>query len=195
MTTAIGISAPAGFRLAQLPDDPSRDHADARQFCLETIKEHYGFDYRREWHVDLDSLLLPPIENHYSRHHRAAFWILRNQAGEIAATAAIRHLGWKPNIVAMFPERYPRGEDIASIWRVYVRKDLRRHGLGRWLTALCEQEATRLEYRAMYLHATSDARATIAFWQSVGYRIIEADAETTHFDKPLGALAETAALG
>jgi ribosomal protein S18 acetylase RimI-like enzyme len=193
MTTAIGISPPAGLRLAQLPDTPSRDHAEARQFCLDTIKEFYRFDYRREWHADLDSLLLPAIENHYSRHHRAAFWILRNQAGEIAATAAIRHLGWKPNIVAMFPERYPCGEDIASIWRVYVRKDLRRHGLGRWLTALCEHEATQLGYRAMYLHATSDALATVAFWQSVGYRIIDADAETTHFDKRLGATAETAA--
>jgi GNAT superfamily N-acetyltransferase len=191
MTSA--IPAPAGLTLAQLREDSSRDHAQARQFCLDTIKEFYGFEYRRDWHVDLDSLLLPATANHYSRHHRGAFWILRNQAGEIAATAAIRHLGWKPNIVTMFPERYPRGEDIASIWRVYVRKDLRRHGLGRWLTALCEQEATRLGYRAMYLHCTTDALATVAFWQSVGYRIIEADAETTHLDKRLGAPAETAA--
>src|SRR5262249_8891815 len=148
--------------------------------------------YRRVWHEDLDSLLQPAIANHYSRHHRGAFWVLQNQAGEIAATAAIRHLGWKPNIVTMFPERYPRREDIASIWRVYVRKDLRRHGLGRWLTALCEAEATLLGYRTMYLHATSGALATVNFWQSVGYQIIEADPETTHFDKPLGVPAEAA---
>jgi hypothetical protein len=45
----------------------------------------------------------------------------------------------------------------------------------------------------MYLHCTTDALATVAFWQSVGYRIIEADAETTHLDKRLGAPAETAA--
>lgn len=190
MTTPIAISAPGGLSLGQLAEDPSRDHAEARQFCLDTIKEHYGFDYRPDWHEDLDSLLLPPSTNHYSREHRGAFWILRNQGGEIVATAAIRHLGWKPNIVTIFPERYARGEDVASIWRVYVRKNLRGHGLGRWLTALCEQEATRLEYRTMYLHATSDALATIAYWKAVGYRIIEADGTTTHFDKRLGAIAE-----
>jgi GNAT superfamily N-acetyltransferase len=192
MTAAIPVSTPAGLRLAQLPEALSPDHAEARQFCLDTIKEFYGFDYRPDWHEDLDSLLLPATGNQYSRHHRGAFWILRNQAGEIAATAAVRHLGWKPNIVTMFRERYPRGEDIASIWRVYVREDLRRRGLGRWLTALCEKEATRLGYRAMYLHATSDALATVAFWQSVGYGIIEADQTTTHFEKRLGAIAEAA---
>lgn len=94
------------------------------------------------------------------------------------------------DILAMFPDRYALGEDVASIWRVYVRKDLRGNGLGRWLTALCEREATRLRYRTMYLHATSDAHATVSFWPAVGNRIIDANAETTHFDKRLGATAE-----
>lgn len=178
---------PEGVSLAQLPEEPSDDHAQARQFCLDTIKEFYGFDYRRDWHIDLDSLLLPPADNHYSRHHAGAFWTLRDRSDEIVGTIGIRHLAWKPNIVAMFPGRYARGEEIASLWRLYVRRDHRGRGLGRWLTALCEGEAKRLGYATMYLHASSDALATLAFWKAVGYAFV-GDCETsTHFDKSIGA--------
>lgn len=176
---------PDGLTLARLPEEPSREHAQARQFCLDTIKEFYGFDYRRDWHGDLDSLLLPAVDNHYSRHHSGGFWTLGDATGEVVATAGIRHLAWKPNIVTMFPGRYRRGEEVASLWRVYVRKDLRGRGLGRWLAALCETEAAGLGYRVMYLHATSDALATLAFWQAVGYREIGTCETSTHFDKEI----------
>lgn len=169
-----------------MPERPSPAHAEARQFCLDTIKEFYGFDYRRDWHVDLDALLLPPAGNHYSRHHRGGFWVLRAPARDIVATAGIRHLGWKPNIIAMFPGRYARGADVASLWRVYVRNDQRARGLGRWLTALSEAEAARLGYDTMYLHASSDALATLAFWRAAGYRLIGTCETSTHFDKPIG---------
>jgi len=172
-----------------LPEEPSCSRAEARQFCLDTIKEFYGFDYRRDWHIDLDTLLLPPAENHYSRQNRGAFWTLRDVRGDLVATAGVRHLAWKPNIVAMFPDRYERGEEIASLWRVYVRKDQRGHGLGRWLTTLCEGEADRLGYRTMYLHASSDAPATLAFWQAVGYRFVGTCETSTHFDKQITTAA------
>jgi GNAT superfamily N-acetyltransferase len=172
-----------------LPEEPARDYAEARQFCLDTIMEFYGFGYRHDWHADLDSLLLPWVENHYSRHHAGAFWTLRDTVGDVVATAGIRHLAWKPNIVAMFPQRYARGEEIASLWRVYVRKDRRGHGLGRWLTELCEKEAVRLGYGTLYLHASSDAPATLGFWQAVGYRFVGTCETSTHFDKQIGTVA------
>ena len=84
---------PHGLSLARLEDTPSTAHDAARRFCLETIKEFYGFDYRRDWHVDLDSLLLPAVENHYSGLHRGAFWTLRDASGTLLATAGMRHLG------------------------------------------------------------------------------------------------------
>lgn len=170
-----------------MSDTPGAEHAEAYRFCLGTIKEFYGFDYRPDWHADLDSLLLPAAENHYSRQHAGAFWTLRDQSGAIVATAGIRHLAWKPNIVQMFPDRYRRGEDVASLWRVYVRKDRRGQGIGRRLTALSEAEAARLGYQTMYLHATSDALATIAFWRRVGYEFIRACETSSHFDKRIGS--------
>jgi GNAT superfamily N-acetyltransferase len=153
-----------------LSEQPAAGHAEARRFCLNTILEFYGVDYRRDGHVDLDSLLLPAEQNHYSRQNRGAFWTLRDAAGAIVGTAGIRHLAWKPNLPAMFPDRYPSGEDVASLWRVYVRKDWRGRGLGRWLTALSEDSAARLGFATMYLHASSDAPATLAFWQALATR-------------------------
>ena len=179
---------PAGLVIERLPEQPCDAHTQARRFCLETIKEFYGFDYRRDWHLDLDSLLLPAAESHYSRHHGGAFWNLRNLSGDIVGTAGIRHLAWKPNIIAMFPDRYGRGEEVASLWRVYVREDQRGQGLGRWLTTLCEMEAERLGYATMYLHATSDAVATLAFWRAVGYDLMGVCETSTHFDKRIGTV-------
>lgn len=182
----IATDPPAGYTLLRLADQPSSVHAAARKFCLDTIKEFYGFDYRREWHVDLDSLLLAGAENHYSAQSRGAFWLLYDAAGAIAGSGGIRHLGWKPNLIEMFAGRYPHPEEVASLWRVYVRRDLRGQGLGSWLARLAEEEAARMGYDTMYLHATSDALATLAFWRSVGYRVIEAPpSDSTHFDKLL----------
>ena len=180
------VEPPAGFELQRLADLPGPEHAEARRFCLQTIKEFYGFDYRPEWHQDLDSLLLPADANHYSRYHAGAFWTLRAPTGAVVATAGIRHLAWKPNIITMFPGRYVRGEDIASLWRLYVRNDMRGHGLGRWLTARCEAEARALGYATMYLHASSEAMATLAFWRAVGYHLVGTCETSTHFEKQIG---------
>ncbi len=177
--------APDGLTLARLDDDPGPDHHEARDFCLAVIKEFYDFDYRPDWHVDLDSLTWPAEANHYAGRNRGAFWLLRGGDGALVATAGIRGLGWKPQLLAEFAERYGEGDRVASLWRVYVRRDRRRHGLGRWLGRLAEQEAAAMGYRTMYLHASSDAAATIAFWHAAGYQEIGESASSTHFDKAL----------
>ncbi len=179
-------AGPDGYRLRPLSDQPGVEHRQARQFCLDTILEFYGYAYRSDWHADLDSLLLPAAQNQYSSVHRGAFWTVLDAGGAIVATAGIRHLAWKPNVLAMFPDRYPQGEEVASLWRVYIRKDLRGQGLGRWLAQLAEAEAERLGYRTLYLHATSDAVATLSFWQASGYGFIGRCETSTHFDKRIG---------
>jgi GNAT superfamily N-acetyltransferase len=184
MTDAIDLEFSPDFRLSLLADAGGRA-ARARQFCLDVIKEFYGFDYRPDWHGDLDSLLLPAAGNHFSSLHRGAFWIVENRKGEIVATTGIRHLGWKPNCVALFSDLYGDGTGIASLWRQYVRKDMRGCGLGKKLAALCENEARGRGYERMYLHASSNASATVGFWKSSGYVAIADDGETIHFDKYL----------
>lgn len=179
------VTVPDGLQLSLLAEQPGEEHPLARQFCLDVIKEFYGFDYRPDWHEDLDSLLRPAAQNHYSAANRGAFWVLKNDSGDLVATAAIRHIAWKPGVVAAFAERYPDPLKIASLWRVYVRRDQRGRGLGTWLNDLSEHEAARLGFTTMYLHASSDAPATLAFWTARGYQRIGEFGESIHFDKPL----------
>ena len=59
-------------------------------------------------------------------------------------------------------------------------------GSGRWIVQLCEDGAHRLGYATMYLHASSDALATVAFWKVVGYHFMGACETSSHFDKQIG---------
>lgn len=176
---------PQGFTLALLSGPAAPAHAAARRFCLDTIKEYYGFDYNPDWHLDIDSLLRPEAEAHYAAPNRGAFWTLSDTAGDIVATVGVRGLWYKPAIVEAFRDRYPDPEKVGSPWRLYVRKDLRGQGLGRKLSRLAEEEAVKLGYSSMYLHASSDAAATIGFWKSVGYEDLGEYEFSTHFDKKL----------
>ena len=175
----------AELTLARLGDEPGPAHAAARAFCLSVIKEFYGFDYRPDWHADLDALTLPAARSHFSAANRGAFWTLTTPDGAIVATTGIKRLAWHPNVPEALPGRYPDLDSVATLMRCYVRKDLRGQGIGARLNVLCEDEARRLRYRTMYLHASADAPATIAFWTARGYAPIGAFGFSMHFDKSL----------
>lgn len=180
------IASPvADLTLSRLGDEPGPDHAAARAFCLSVIKEFYGFDYRPDWHADLDSLTKPSAQSHFSAANRGAFWTLRTGDGAIAATVGVKRLAWHPNVLEALPGRYPDVEKVATLMRCYVRKEMRGQGIGARLNEVCEDEARRLGYGTMYLHASADAPATIAFWTARGYAQIGAFGFSTHFDKSL----------
>ena len=183
MTTA--ISPPPGLTVNRLADTPGAEHSAARAFCLGVIKEFYGFDYRPDWHGDLDSLEKTAEECHFSAANCGAFWTLTDAQGKIAATTGIKKLSWHPNVLEALPGRYPNPEKVATLMRAYVRKDLRGSGIGRTLNEMCESEAKRLGYATLYLHANTDTPATIAFWTARGFRPIGAFGVATHFDKAL----------
>jgi GNAT superfamily N-acetyltransferase len=185
MPSATGL--PNGMALRRLGDVPGAEHAAARTFCLGVIKEFYGFDYRPDWHGDLDSLEKPASQNHFSSFNNGAFWTVIGADGRIAATTGIKRLTWHPNVLEALPGRYPQPEKVATLMRAYVRKDLRGGGIGRMLNTLCEDEARRSGYATMYLHASSDTAATITFWTRNGYTPIGTFGFSTHFDKPLGS--------
>ena len=177
--------APSGLTLRRLPDIPGPEHAQARAFCLGVIKEFYGFDYRADWHGDLDSLLEPAHANQFSALNRGAFWTLHAPGGAIAAATAIKRLGWQPKIAAAFAERYRDPEKTATLVRAYVSKERRGRGIGRWMNALCEREARSFGYTDLYLHANTGTPATIGFWKASGFAEIGDFGFSTHFDKSL----------
>lgn len=176
---------PHGLTCAFAPDASRDGRANARRFCLDTIKEVYGTEYRSDWHADLDSLLHPPAQSWFSGENRGAFWTLHSPDGKIVASAGLYRLMWKPNLVALFADRYPSPADVTQLVRVYVRKDLRGSGIGQWLTTLAQTEAQRQEFKTLYLHASTDTAATIAFWRAQGFCEFAAAEGTTHFDKTL----------
>lgn len=145
------------------------EHEAARNFCLATIKEVYGIDHRADWHADLDSLLLGEA-SWFSAKNGGAFWTVRDPRGELVATAGVYDLRLKPATRERLLERYPNGENVCQLVRVYVRQDRRGSNLGTMLTDVAETYASHQGYEIVYLHADAKAERTLKFWSSVGYQ-------------------------
>jgi GNAT superfamily N-acetyltransferase len=143
---------------------------DIRSFCLATIREVYGIDYHREWHADLDSLLLSDNGNWYSASNRGAFCVARSGDGEIVATGGLHGFSRKPGTSSRLAGRYGDPDAVCQIVRVYLEPSVRRKGLGRRIIPLLEAKAQSLGYRTAYLHADAQAFGTLRFWQRCGYR-------------------------
>lgn len=179
------VGAAHQVRVQRLPDAPGAVHAEARAFCLAVIKEAYGFDYRADWHADLDSLCLPSLANHYAAENRGGFWAARDNTGALVATIGVKRLDWQPALSARLAPRYPRAGEIGAVSRAYVRADLRGQGLGARLTALCVEAARAMGYRTLYLHTNSDAEAAQRFWRSQGWLAFDTFGISTHFERHL----------
>lgn len=155
--------------LQLLSDAASTAHEAARAFCLETIREVYGIDYRPDWHADLDTLLLGE-RSWFSGRNRGAFWTVRDSGGELVATAGIYDLKLKPATFDRLSERYSEGQTVCQLVRVYVRQDRRGGGLGAMLNDVAETHAAHLGYDLVYLHADAKADRTLKFWSAMGYQ-------------------------
>jgi hypothetical protein len=104
---------PSGLTITQVVGD---DHAlaeDCCHFCLRSIKDIYGYDYTPEWHGDLDSLGKGE-KCHYGACNRGAFFVVRDAEGLVVGTAGVRGLRHNPGISAIFAQRYPDVDRVAS---------------------------------------------------------------------------------
>ena len=103
---------------------------------------------------------------------------------KIVATAAVRAYDKDYEI---FKGVYSK-DDTASIWRLMVDEDYRRHGLARNLVDVMEDFARKKSYDKMYLHTHRYLDAALSFWKSLGYEVtVEEDDydETSHMIKNL----------
>ena len=150
----------------------------AQSFLFDQIKQVYGIDRMPEFHYDIDDLaeyyVLPSRNNFY-----VAF-----DGDKIVATAGIRSYDKDYD---MFKDDYT-SENTASIWRLMVDKNYRRHGLARNLVGKMEEFARSQSYDKIYLHTHRYLDAAIAFWKSLGYVVtVEEDDydQTSHMLKNL----------
>jgi ribosomal protein S18 acetylase RimI-like enzyme len=155
-----------------------------RHFCLATIREAFGYDYRPDWHADLDELVEPMHGYHPDR--RGAFLVARWD-GEIAGCGGLRSLITSPPLAERFVSRYGDAPNVGSIWRVYVSPEHRSRGLGSRLVSELELRASHHGYDRLYLHTSARTPRSLAFWQHQGYEPFSHDAgsfdSTVHLDK------------
>lgn len=151
---------------------------EVKDFLYGQIMEVYGIGPTPKFHYDIERMeeyyLLPAVNNFY----------IALDGDKIVATAAIRAYDIDNEL---FKGVYSK-EDTASIWRLMVDKDYRRHGIARKLVCVMEEFARNVGYGRIYLHTHRYLESGIPFWTSAGYEItIEEDDydETTHMVKYL----------
>lgn len=157
---------------------------EVRAHCLRTIKDAYGYDYRPDWHWDLDSLQNPPRCPYFAAQS-GAFYALKGENGDIIGTAAIRGLVTSENILQLYGGRYSNPHEVAYLCRVYIDRRHRKRGLGDLLVDLCREAAASLGYRAMYFHCERRAHRLRAYWESHGFSCFAEDGMSAHYEGPL----------
>ena len=149
-----------------------------KEFLYGQIKEVYGIGPTPEFHYDIER-----IKEYYILPKRNNLFVAYC-GDKIVATAAIREYD---KDYELFRGIYSK-EDTASIWRLMVDEDYRRHGLARKLVGMMEDFAKKEDYSRIYLHTHRYLDAALNFWNELGYDVtIEEDDydETNHMVKIL----------
>ncbi len=151
---------------------------DVKEFLYGQIKKEYGIGPTLEFHYDIEGL-----DEYYILPERNNFFIAFD-GDKIVATAAIRAYD---KDYEFFRGTYTN-QNTASIWRLMVDEEYRRHGLARSLVESMENFARNEGYDKIYLHTHRYLEAALPFWKSLGYEVtLEEDDydETSHMIKNL----------
>ncbi|WP_407415637.1 GNAT family N-acetyltransferase [Methanobrevibacter sp.] len=165
------------FKITEINDDSSEINL-VQNFLYAQIKEEYGIGPTPKFHYDIEG-----IEEYYILPERNNFFVAWD-GDKVVATSAIRAYDLDYDF---FKDVYSK-DDTASIWRLMVDKNYRRHGLARNLVAKMEDFARSKSYDKIYLHTHRYLEAGLPFWKSLGYVVtVEEDDydETSHMVKNL----------
>lgn len=166
------------FTIREIKNDEC-EIENVKNFLYGQIKKEYGIGPNMKFHYDIES-----IDQYYINPKCNTFFIAC-YGDKIVATGGIRAYD---KDFEFFRNIYSE-DDTASIWRLMVDEQFRRHGLAREIVNAMEDFAKSVGYDKIYLHTHRYLDAAIPFWKSVGYEItVEEDDydETTHMVKFLG---------
>jgi putative acetyltransferase len=139
--------------IARVPTTPAidirpfqpADQAAVKALVLAGLADH--------WEV-LDPALNPDLNDIATTYANATF-LVAQQGERIVACGAL----------------VPRGNGTAEIVRMSVSRDLRRHGIGRWILAALVEQARSLGFRRIVLETTETWQEVIAFYLRFGFHI------------------------
>ena len=165
------------FKITEIDNDADEINL-VRDFLYNQIKKEYGIGPTPKFHYDIEG-----IEEYYILPERNNFFVAWD-GDKVVATSAVRAYDLDYDF---FKDVYSK-EDTASIWRLMVDKNYRRHGLARNLVGKIEDFARSKSYDKIYLHTHRYLEAGLPFWKSLGYVVtVEEDDydETSHMIKNL----------
>lgn len=165
------------IKIREIQNDDSQIKS-VQDFLYGQIKIEYGIGPTPEFHYDIEG-----IKEYYILPERNSFFVAYD-GDDVVATAAIRAYD---RDYEFFRGQY-NSDNTASIWRLMVDREYRRHGLARKLVAYMEEFAKNEGYVQVYLHTHRYLEAALPFWKSLGYIItVEEDDydETSHMVKIL----------
>lgn len=161
------------------------DAAGARSVMLDTFYLEFGHGYNARWHGDVIDM-----DTAYFDDPRQALFVAALD-DEVVATTAVRSDGpQSPPHAPWLAERYPSGT-TAQIFRVYVRREHRRHGLARELVDMaCRFVARTPGYETIYLHTNASVDGAEPFWRSIAKEVHDgrtdpAHSPSVHFEIPI----------
>ncbi len=165
------------YVIREIENNPS-EIEKVKEFLYAQILIEYGIGPTPKFHYDIEGML-----EYYILPDNNDFFIACD-GDKIIATAAIRAYDVD---YELFRDIYSK-DDTASIWRLMVDENYRRHGIARKLVNVIEEFAKNAGYNQIYLHTHRYLESGLPFWKSCGYEItVEEDDydETTHMIKKI----------
>lgn len=174
-----------GLTISQWHPSQKQAGEEARTFCLSVIKDTYGYEYRPDWHADLDSLTQGE-KSRYNAVNGGAFFIIRNHDGDIMGTGGVYSMLHKPNFIELFgTSRYGDVSKIACMGRTYLKPEYRGNALSRTLVPMLETAAKTNGYTHMGLDCEASAERLRRHWESFGFTAFLIDGSTAFYDKSI----------
>lgn len=165
------------YVIREIKNDFSEIEA-VKEFLYGQIQIEYGIGPTPKFHYDIEGIV-----DYYILPDNSNFFVVLD-GDKIIATAAVRAYDVDYDL---FKGLYSK-DDTASIWRLMVDENYRRHGIARKLVNIIEEFAKNAGYSQIYLHTHRYLESGLPFWKSCGYKItIEEDDydETTHMIKEI----------
>lgn len=148
-----------------------------KAFMLGVIKQEFGYDYNPEWHKDIDEL-----DRTYLQNTKAAFYVAIEHEDSIVGTIAARPYD---KAYEVFKNKYSH-KNTLSIWRHYIKKELRGQGIGTLLLERIMEFSSHSGYKYIYLHTQKTIPGSLEYWLAKGFSITNDsndDFQTVHLEK------------